>query len=105
MVEKCDQLLSRYVSPPLIWEQFSHLSYLYSLVIGMQKYEITEKKLKNERLDAYLRNLHNFEILWRISQDFIGSKVPAIGPLRFLRSNIYLIFCDNLVRALFWLFG
>ena len=39
----------------------AHLSYFYSLVIGMQKSEIWAKILKNEGLDIYLQNLHTFK--------------------------------------------
>ena len=64
-----------------------------------------QNKLKNELLDAYLRNLHTFEFIWRIVYVFIGPKVLVIGPSRLLRSNIFSVFFDNLVWYLFWLFG
>ena len=42
---------------------FAHLSDLYSLVVRLYKSERRAKKLENERLDAYLQNLHTFVIL------------------------------------------
>ena len=70
MDEKSDHIFSRYASPSPLWEQFSHISDSFSLVIIMQKYEIEAKKLKDKRLDAYPRNFHAFELIWRIMYVF-----------------------------------
>ena len=47
------------------------------------------EQLKDQWLDTRPGNLHTFEILWRISQVFIGPKVIVIGLFRFLRPNTF----------------
>ena len=57
-------------------------------------------------LDAYLRNLHTFEFLWKIMYIFYWSKSTSYWNVSFFHVQIYfLIYFDNLVRAFFWLFG
>ena len=72
---------------------FAHLLAFKHLVIEYLNTKIWAKTIKNEWLDTRPENLHTFEILWRISQVFIGPKVLVIGPFRFLCPNIYFRFC------------
>ena len=75
MVEKCDQILSIYVSPPPIQEQFFLIFHIYTVYsLDCINLKCQQKIFKNERLDTYLQNLQTFEILWRISQLFYWSK-------------------------------
>ena len=103
MVEKSDQVLSRNVSPPLIWEQFwSCFRFLQFIPWNIEIWNLSKKYFKNERLDAYLRNLHNFEILWRISQVLFIKSTSYWSVLFFTFKNVFL-FYNNLMRALFWI--
>ena len=76
-------LCSRYATPPPLWEKFS--SYFIFLQFShriVQIWKMSKKELKNEGLDSHLRNLHTFEILWRISQVFNWSKSTSYWTLQ-----------------------
>ena len=45
-----------------------------------------------------VKNLHTFEILWIISQVFIGLKVLGFGPFFYIQIYVSSYF-DNLVQA------
>ena len=102
MFEKCVILLSRYASTRPIQKQF--FSSFIFLQFSRGTVEIWNIS-KNERIDAYLQNLHTFVIIWRMSQVFIRQKVLVIWPFRFLSLNIFFNFIWQVGKSFFWLFG
>ena len=82
----------------------AHPSDFYRISLECGNLKDEQNKIKNEGLDAYLKNLHTIEIIWRISQVFYWSKSTSYWTI-FKTFKYIFQFFDNLVRALFWLFG